>query len=124
MVLSFAVHRFLLQLTHTPAAVSLTALRFARNRDFEIQTRGHSIIGDQPLENGGFDEGVTPPELLLASLASCAGYYAAQYLRKHNLAAEGPRVRVTCDKVKASVPRLTDTQQKGVHEAVEHCLVP
>jgi putative redox protein len=67
---------------------------------FEIKTRGHSIISDQPLEHGGFDEGVTPPELLLASLGSCAGYYAAQYLRKHKLAGEGARVRVSCDKVK------------------------
>jgi putative redox protein len=103
---------------------------------FEIKTRGHSIISDQPLENGGFDEGVTPPELLLASLGSCAGYYAAQYLRKHKLAAEGTCVRVTCDKVKTPVPRLTnfivevdapidltEAQRKGVYEAVEHCLV-
>jgi organic hydroperoxide reductase OsmC/OhrA len=28
---------------------------------------------DQPVENGGHDEGMTPPELLLASLGSCAG---------------------------------------------------
>lgn len=103
---------------------------------FEIKARGHSIICDQPLENGGFDEGVTPPELLLASLGSCAGFYAAQYLRKHKLAAEGTRVSVSCDKVKTPVPRLTnfvvevnapidltDEQRKGVREAVEHCLV-
>ena len=103
---------------------------------FEIKTRGHSIISDQPLENGGFNEGVTPPELLLASLGSCAGYYAAQYLRQHKLAAEGTRVRVTCDQVKTPVPRLTnfvievdapigltDEQRQGVHQAVEHCLV-
>ena len=103
---------------------------------FEIKTRGHSIICDQPLENGGFDEGVTPPELLLASLGSCAAYYAAQYLRKHKLAGEGSRVRATCDKVKTPVPRLSnfvievDTlvglapeHRKGVLEAIEHCLV-
>jgi putative redox protein len=103
---------------------------------FEIKTRGHSIVSDQPLENGGFDEGMTPPELLLASLGSCAGYYAAQYLRKHKLAAEGTRVRITCNKVKEPVVRLTnfvievsapielsEKHRKGVHEAVEHCLV-
>ena len=37
---------------------------------FEIKARGHSIVSDQPEENGGFDEGMTPPELLLASLGS------------------------------------------------------
>jgi uncharacterized OsmC-like protein len=103
---------------------------------FEIKTRGHSIVSDQPVEQGGFDEGMTPPELLLASLGSCAGYYAAQYLRKHKLAIEGTRVRVTCDKVKEPVARLTNfvidvdapvelslEHRKGVQEAVEHCLV-
>jgi len=103
---------------------------------FEIKTRGHSIVSDQPVEQGGFDEGMTPPELLLASLGSCAGYYAAQYLRKHKLAIEGTRVRVTCDKLKDPVARLdnfvievdapvelSQQHRKGVQEAVEHCLV-
>ena len=103
---------------------------------FEIKTRGHSIISDQPVPSGGFDEGFTPPELLLASLGSCAGYYAAEYLRKHKLASAGTRVRVTCDKVKDPVARMTNflveldapveltaEQQKGVEEAVERCLV-
>jgi putative redox protein len=103
---------------------------------FEIKTRGHSVVSDQPLENGGFDEGMTPPELLLASLGSCAGYYAAQYLRKHKLAIEGTRVRVSCEKVNEPVVRLSnfvievsapvelsEKHRKGVYQAVEHCLV-
>jgi putative redox protein len=103
---------------------------------FEIRTRGHVIVSDQLVADGGFDEGMTPPELLLASLGSCAGYYAAQYMRKNKLATEGTRVRVTCDKVKDPIPRMTnfmievDTtvelskeHRKGVEEAVEHCLV-
>lgn len=103
---------------------------------FEIKTRGHSIISDQPTDSGGFDEGMTPPELLLASLGSCAGYYAAQYLRKNKLATEGTRVQVTCDKVNDPVARMTnfaiqveapielsEEQRQGVEEAVEHCLV-
>jgi len=103
---------------------------------FEVKARAHSIISDQPPENGGFDEGMTPPELLLASLGSCAGYYAAEYLRKHKLASEGTRVRVVCDKVKDPLVRLSnfvievnapvelsEKHRKGVHEAVERCLV-
>ena len=103
---------------------------------FEIKTRGHSIVSDQPAQSGGFDEGMTPPELLLASLGSCAGYYAAQYLRKNKLATEGTRVRVHCEKVGEPVARLTNfvievdapvelskDQRRGVEQAVEHCLV-
>ena len=103
---------------------------------FEIHARKHSVISDQSVNDGGFDEGMTPPELLLASLGSCAGYYAAQYLRKNKLAVEGTRVRVTCDKVKDPLARMTNfvievdatvelsnAQRAGVEEAVEHCLV-
>src|SRR5437588_12950891 len=72
---------------------------------FEIKVRGHANVSDQPRENGGFDEGMTPPELLLASLGSCASFYAAQYLRKHKLATEGTRGRVTAEKEK-NPPRM------------------
>lgn len=46
---------------------------------FEIKARQHTILSDQPPENFGHDEGMTPPELLLASLGSCAAFYASQY---------------------------------------------
>jgi len=102
---------------------------------FEIKARQHTIACDQPAENGGYDEGMTPPELLLASLASCAGFYAAQYLRKYKLATEGTRVRVTADKVKdpARIENfrleietpvdLTEQHHAGVERAVHHCLI-
>jgi uncharacterized OsmC-like protein len=102
---------------------------------FEIKARQHSISCDQPLENAGYDEGMTPPELLLASLGSCAGFYAAQYLRKYKLANEGTRVRVTADKVKdparidnfrieIETPiELTEQHRAGVERAVHHCLI-
>ena len=102
---------------------------------FEIKTRQHTILSDQPPENGGHDEGMTPPELFLASLGSCAGFYAAQYLRKHKLATEGTRVRVTAEKLKdparldnfriqvESPLALTDQQRAGVEDAVHHCLI-
>jgi putative redox protein len=102
---------------------------------FEIHARQHTISCDQPLESGGYDEGMTPPELLLASLGSCAGFYAAQYLRKYNLATEGTRVRVTAEKVKdparvenfrieVETPvELSEQHRAGVERAVHHCLI-
>jgi len=102
---------------------------------FEIKARKHTIDCDQPAENGGFDEGVTPPELLLASLGSCAGFYAAAYLKKYKLAEEGTKVRVTAEKAKSparlenfsievEVPvELTAEQRRGVEDAVHHCLI-
>ena len=102
---------------------------------FEIKARQHAIACDQPAENGGFDEGMTPPELLLASLASCAGFYAAMYLRKHKLADQGTQVRVTAEKRKDPV-RLDDFRiyveapsslepkhVEGLERAVHQCLI-
>lgn len=37
---------------------------------FTIQIRGHGIVVDQPEERGGDDEGPTPTELFVASVAS------------------------------------------------------
>jgi putative redox protein len=102
---------------------------------FEIRARDHVIACDQPAENGGFDEGMTPPELLLASLGSCAAYYAAEYLNRKQLATEGTRVRVQADKVKnparvdnfrieiESPTPLTEEQRAQMEEAVHRCLV-
>jgi len=102
---------------------------------FEIHARKHTVMCDQPEANGGFDEGITPPELMLAALGSCAGYYAAQYLRKKGLASEGTQVRVTAGKV-AAPARMDDFRievtlpvvvgaehRKGVEESVHHCLI-
>ncbi len=102
---------------------------------FEVKARKHTIACDQPPENGGLDEAMTPPELLLAALGSCAGYYAAQYLKKYNLPAGGVRVRVTADKEKGPArldnfrievemaAELSDEHRAGMERAVHRCLI-
>ena len=102
---------------------------------FEIRARSHRIVCDQPLESFGHDEGMTPPELLLASLGSCAAFYAAQYLRKHRLATAGTKVRVLADKAKdparvdnfrieVDVPgEFGEEHRAGVESAVHQCLI-
>ena len=102
---------------------------------FEVKARGHKVFSDQPLENGGFDEGMTPPELLLASLGACAGYYAVQYLKARRLPMRGLRVRTTADKAEAP-PRvdnihieveypetLDERYRAGVLAAVHKCMI-
>jgi uncharacterized OsmC-like protein len=102
---------------------------------FEVAARGHSLICDQPAENGGKDEGMTPPELLLASLGTCAAFYASAYLRKKGLPREGVEVHVTAGKagpparlddfkIEVKIPlALSEEQRAGVEVAVHHCLI-
>lgn len=102
---------------------------------FEVTARGHKLYCDQPPEVGGYDEGMTPPELFLASLGTCAGYYAAEYARTRNLPSEGLRIRVTAEKSKAPT-RLDDIRilveypgtldprhREGLMKAVHACLI-
>ena len=102
---------------------------------FAIQARSHTIICDQPRDNGGSDSGMTPPELLLASLGSCAAFYAAEYLRTRSLSNSGVSVSVSADKLKGPARidnfrieietpiELTDQHRAGVERAVHHCLI-
>ena len=102
---------------------------------FAIQSRSHTILCDQPAENGGEDCGMTPPELLLASLGSCAAFYAVQYLRTRNLAETGVEVTVTAEKLKQPARvgnfhvnvlcpvSLTEEQTEGLMRSVHHCLI-
>jgi uncharacterized OsmC-like protein len=102
---------------------------------FNIQSRSHSILCDQPVDNGGEDTAMTPPELMLASLGSCAAFYAVQYLKCHNLADSGVEVSVTADKLKAPARlgnfnirveypvALNEEQTEGLLRSVRHCLI-
>jgi len=105
------------------------------NVKFSIQSRSHTILCDQPQDNGGEDAGMTPPEFLLASLGSCAAFYAVQYLKTRNLAQAGVEVSVTAEKLKQPARlgnflvhvvcpvSLTEEQNEGLMRSVHHCLV-
>ena len=109
-------------------------IQYLGNVKFEATTRGHRVVCDQPLANGGADTGMSPPEFLLASLGTCAGYYAAQYLKNHKLPTEGLEVQVSAEKAKqparlgsfrieVTVPGLNPEDEAGVLRAVHGCLI-
>lgn len=104
------------------------------NVKFAAAARGHRVVCDQPAENRGADTGMTPPELLLASLGTCAGFYAAEYLRTRGLSTDGLEVRVTAEKAAAparlasfriavTVPDLDPRHEAGILRAVHACLI-
>jgi putative redox protein len=102
---------------------------------FQIQARQHIIESDQPVENGGDDAAMTPPELFLASLGSCAAFYAAQFLSSRQLADHGLEVSVDAEKlrdparlgnfvIKVQSPvSLTVDQTLAMERSVHHCLI-
>ena len=112
-----------------------TTVRYVDGVKFVASCRGHEVVCDQPADNSGADAGMTPPEFLLASLGTCAGFYAVQYLKARELAADGLTVRVTAEKAKAparlasfrieiDVPGLEDERHReGVLRAAKSCLI-
>jgi uncharacterized OsmC-like protein len=101
---------------------------------FELVARGHRLLSDQPTDQGGSDTGMTPPEFLLASLASCAAFYAAQYLKTRQLPAGELKVRVSAEKaqqptrlssfrIEITAPGLDERHQAGVLRAAKACLI-
>jgi uncharacterized OsmC-like protein len=101
---------------------------------FAATTRGHRIVSDQPAANGGADTGMTPPEFLLASLGTCAGFYAAQYLKKYGLPQDGLEVVVHAEKAAAPArlgrfqvdvmaPGLAPEHEAGLMRSVNACLI-
>jgi putative redox protein len=101
---------------------------------FSASTRGHRVICDQPESNGGTDGGMTPPEFLLVSLGTCAGFYAAQYLKTRGLSTEGLAIQVSAEKaaqparlgtfrIEVEIPALEEKHETGILRAVKACLV-
>src|ERR1700687_1870028 len=111
-----------------------TSTRYLDGKSFETLIRGHRIVCDQLISEGGADAGVTPPELLLASLGACAGHYAAEYLRARSLALAGLAVYVSADKalqaarlasfrLDIACPGVGDKDRLGLVRAGRTCLI-
>jgi putative redox protein len=103
---------------------------------FQLQVRGHRLTCDQPAADGGTDQGPTPTELFVASLAACVGFYARRFLARHHLDADGLRVEAAFTRSPdrpARVDRITlrlllphpleENRRQALLAVVEHCTV-
>jgi len=118
-------------LAAVPAAVSATVprnpltapdaqmmrVRWRADDRFDIEVRGHTITVDQPAEFGGGDVGPTPTELFVAGLASCVGFYARRYLRRHHIDPAG--LEVTTSYRMGAKPARVAAVEMEIHLLVE-----
>jgi putative redox protein len=109
-------------------------VRYLGGKKFEMTTRGHQVLSDQSVDNGGADSAMTPPELFLSSLGACAAYYAAEYLRARSLPDEGLEINVAGEKggqparivslrFEVIAPGLTQRHRDGILRAVDACFL-
>ena len=101
---------------------------------FVALTRGHEVISDQPLGKGT-DQGMTPPELLMASLGACIGVYVVGFAERHHLPHQGLSIdleweraedpaRIAGVKVEVRLPgEVSEEHRKALHRVAEQCLI-
>lgn len=101
---------------------------------FIAECRGHKVTIDQPEDNGGSNQGMTPPELMAASLAGCIGFYVARYCEQAKIDTTG--LEVGCDwqvggnpklmetiQVSVVLPGMPESRRKAVERVANSCLI-
>lgn len=124
-----------LQSNHVQPGANLEiSLRHTGGASFTAEARHHRVLLDQPAEDGAADQGMSPAELLLASLGGCVGQYVAQYLSLRGLSCEGLQIRVEAQPsarplqvgdfhVEVIAPGLTDRQLRALEKSFPAGLV-
>jgi len=102
---------------------------------FEVSCRSHTLVIDQPPQEGGSDKGMTPVELFNASLTTCIACSAVAFLARRIPDLQGLTVkadwqyadnphRVVAVHIRLLVPReLADPEVRGLQRTIQHCTV-
>jgi uncharacterized OsmC-like protein len=100
-----------------------------------VRVGGHDLVFDQPgTVPGGEDRGPSPLDVLVVSIAACAHYFAAAYLRARGLPTANLSVEVESHKEQLPAPRISQIALKvhlppglraeqiiGVERAIRRC---
>ncbi|MDX8387820.1 MAG: OsmC family protein [Ghiorsea sp.] len=80
---------------------------------FTVACRNHEIIVDQPVDNGGENAGMTPPEIMAGSMASCIGFYVARYCEQAKI--DSSDLSVSCDWNVGGEPKHMESFEINIH---------
>lgn len=73
-------------------------IEFPGGKRVDALWKGHRIQTDQPEKSGGTNSASAPFDLFLASIATCAGYYAHQFCHQRGLATDQMAVRMQVER--------------------------
>lgn len=100
----------------------------------DAQLGGHTVRTDQPAPFGE-DTAVAPFDLLLASIATCMGFYALRFCQQRDLSTDGLGLtldairdaegkRVATIKIDLQLPRdFPEKYGEAIRRSVDHCAV-
>jgi putative redox protein len=75
--------------TTEEAQMARMTVRHVEGDRFTLGIRGHEMVVDQPVSDGGTDVGPTPTELFVGGLVSCVAFYAGRFLERHGIERNG-----------------------------------
>jgi len=101
----------------------------------DADVRGFKVSTDQPAGYGGDGAAPAPFDLFLASLATCAGFYAVQFCRKRQIAIDGLAVALETSRdpethllsevrIEMTLPEgFPEKYRAAIERAVDQCAV-
>lgn len=102
----------------------------------KLSMRGHLLVADEPVDNGGKDAGPTPSELVLAGLAACTASTLRMYIDRKDWDVERIDLELSIqtektetgqisriDRVINITGNITDEQKARLLEIADKCPV-
>jgi putative redox protein len=101
----------------------------------EARYKGHTVVTDQPVKAGGEDSAPAPFDLFLASIGTCAGYYAFQFCQQREIPTDSlavtlepvhdpERHRVARIRIEVRLPPgFPDKYRPAILRAIDQCAV-
>jgi putative redox protein len=99
------LHQARMAKTRSPSTMELT-VNFPGGLAVEADLDGFKVRTDQPEPLGGAGSAPSPFDLFLASIGTCAGYYALRFCQSRGIATEDVTLKLTAEK-DPSVKRVT-----------------
>lgn len=101
----------------------------------DAEYKGFAVKTDQPVDDGGEGTALSPFDLFLTSIATCAGYYVLAFCREREIPTEGATVMMKTEKNPESKmigkivieiqlpPEFPDKYKNAVIKSVDRCTV-
>lgn len=108
---------------------------FPGGKRVDAQLGRHVVHTDQPVSLGGEDAEPAPFDLFLASLATCAGFYALRFCQQREIATDGMKLSLATERDPASKrlakiaivldlpPGFPERYREAVIRAMDQCAV-
>ena len=98
---------------------------------YDVTSGAHTLVTDQPIEDGGGNAGMSPVELFVGSLGSCVAYFVGRYCARHQIPCEGFTVdaewsyaeqphRVGAVELRVNLPSAVTSEQREKLLKVAH----